>query len=125
MNTHNYNRWILQGTIINLMPVYLQIILIVVAIVLFYVLTLFLAGLGVRRLCFKIIADLEEAKAFNAAKAIELPDSRRNFFRVGTGNLRPKALNVLITDELVVKTGAGKYYLNKEKVAEMRSKIRR
>ncbi|MBN1380351.1 MAG: hypothetical protein JXA41_01625 [Deltaproteobacteria bacterium] len=104
------------------MPVYLQIILIVVAIIVFYLLTLYLAGLGIRRLCFRIITDLEEAKAFNAAKAIELPDSRRNFFRVGTGNLQPRALNVLIADGLVVKTGTGKYYLNKEKVAEMKGK---
>jgi hypothetical protein len=54
---------------------------------------------------------------------MKLQDERKNFFRVGTGNLRPKAINLLIQDGIAVKAGNGKYFLDKEKLAEMRSKI--
>jgi hypothetical protein len=103
------------------MPVYLQIIILIFAVAIFFLFLLLVAGWGIRRLCFKIIAELEKAGAFSATKAIKLPDERQNFFRVGTGNLRPKALNVLISDEIVVKAGNGKYYLNKEKLADVKA----
>jgi len=105
------------------MPVYIQIFLIVIAFAAFYLVMLYIGGLGIRRLCFKIIAEMEAANAFSAARAIEIPEGRRNFFRVGTGNLIPKALNVLLTEGIAVKTDGGKYYLNKEKLAEMKSKL--
>ena len=76
-----------------------------------------------RRMCFKIIAEMEEARAFKEAKAIKLQDERKNFFRVGTGNMRPKALNLLIADKIVIKTGSGKYYLDKDKLAQVKSTI--
>jgi hypothetical protein len=107
------------------MPVYLQIILLFAAFIVFVLTAMYLTGLGLRRVCFKIIADLEEARAFSEKKAMKLQDERKNFFRVGTKNLRPKALNVLIADQLVIKTGDGKYYLDKEKLAEMKSKLGR
>lgn len=105
------------------MPLYLQIILLVVFFVVFVLIAMYITGLGLRRVCFKIIAELEEAGAVKASRAIQLQDERKNFFRVGTGNLRPKALNLLISDKLVIKTPEGKYYLDKEKLAEMKSKI--
>lgn len=107
------------------MPVYIQIVLIVFAIVAFYLVTLYIAGLGIRRLCFKIIAEMEEANALSASRAVNLPEGRRNFFRVGTGNLRPKALNVLLSEGIIATAGGGKYYLNKEKLAAMRSKLQK
>jgi hypothetical protein len=105
------------------MPVYLQILLLFVAFIVFVVLAMYAGGLGVRRMCFKIIAEMEEARAFSAAKAIKLQEERKNFFRVGTGNIRPKALNILITDKIVIKTGSGKYYLDKDKLAQAKSTI--
>ena len=105
------------------MPVYLQILLLLAAFIVFVVLAMYAGGLGVRRMCFKIIAEMEEARAFSAAKAIKLQEERKNFFRVGTGNIRPKALNILIADKIVVKTGNGKYYLDKDKLAQMKSTI--
>jgi len=105
------------------MPFYLQILLLIVAFIVFVVLAIYAGGLGVRRMCFKIIAEMEEARAFSAAKAIKLQEERKNFFRVGTGNIRPKALNILIADKIVVKTGNGKYYLDKDKLAQMKSTI--
>lgn len=105
------------------MPIYLQIILLIVAFIVFVFAAMYVTGLGLRRVCFKIIAEMEEARAFSAGKAIKLQDERKNFFRVGTSNLRPKALGVLIAEKLVTKTGDGKYYLDKAKLAEMKSKV--
>jgi hypothetical protein len=102
------------------MPVYLQIILLFVAFIVFVVLAMYAGGLGVRRTCFKIIAEMEEACAFSANRAIMLQEERKNFFRVGTGNIRPKALNILIADKIVIKTGSGKYYLDKDKLAQVK-----
>ncbi|MCX5849845.1 MAG: hypothetical protein NTW65_10390 [Deltaproteobacteria bacterium] len=106
------------------MPVYLQILILVVAFIAFVFLALYAGGIGVRRMCFKIIAEMEEAKAFKESKAVKLQDERKNFFRVGIGgNLRPKALNLLIADGLVIKTNNGKYYLDKEKLAQAKAQI--
>jgi hypothetical protein len=105
------------------MPVYLQILLLFIAFIVFVVLAIYAGGLGVRRMCFKIIAEMEEARAFSAAKAIKLQEQRKNIFRVGTGNIRPKALNILIADKIVIKTGSGKYYLDKDKLAQAKSTI--
>jgi hypothetical protein len=103
------------------MPVYLQIFLLVVAFMAFVILAMYAGGLGVRRMCFKIIAEMEEARAFKETRAIKLQDERKNFFRVGMGNIRPKALNLLIADKIVIKTNSGKYYLDKEKLAQVKS----
>lgn len=104
------------------MPVYLQILLLTVAFIVFVLFALYAGGWGVRRTCFKIIAEMEEARAFTAGKAVKLQDERKNIFRVGTGNIRPKALNLLIVEGLAIKAPNGKYYLNKEKLAEMKNK---
>ena len=103
------------------MAIYLQIIILIVAFIVFVVLAMYFGGLGVRRMCFKIIAEMEEARAFSVAKAIKLQEERKNLFRVGTGNIRPKALHILLTDKIVAKTGSGKYYLDKDKLAQAKS----
>jgi hypothetical protein len=103
------------------MLAYLQILLLIVAFIAFVVVAMYVGGLGVRRMCFKIIAEMEEARAFSAARAIKLQEERKNIFRVGTGNIRPKALHILLTDKIVIKTGSGKYYLDKDKLAQAKS----
>jgi hypothetical protein len=105
------------------MPVYLQIPLLIAAFIVFVGLALFAGGWGVRRMCFKIIAEMEEDRAFKPNKAVGLQDERKNIFRVGTGNIRPKALRLLIADGLVIKTPNGKYYLDKDKLAQMKSTV--
>jgi hypothetical protein len=103
------------------MPIYLQIGLLFIVVIIFFLFLVLVSGWGIRKICFQIIAELEEQKAFSEAKAIKLADERQNFFRVGTGNLRPKALNVLIADKIVIKTGNGKYYLDKDKLAGVKA----
>jgi len=104
------------------MPIYVQIIAMVTAFIIFVFLLMYLAGLGMRRLCWKIIAEMEQAGAYSEKRAIALQEERENFFRVGTKNLRPKALNVLMAEGLVTKTPTGKYFLNKEKIAALKNK---
>ncbi len=107
------------------MPFYLEIALWFAAFVVFVAAVLYLGGLAVRQACFKVIAEMEDAKAFSAARAISLQDERKNFFRVGTGNIRPKALNVLIADRIVIKAGSGRYYLDREKVAQIKAQLKK
>lgn len=102
------------------MPFYLQILLWTAAFIIFVMLALYAGGWGVRKVCLRIIAEMEEARAFKESKAVKIQDERKNIFRVGTGNIRPKALNLLITDGLVIKTTNGRYYLDKEKLAQMK-----
>jgi hypothetical protein len=105
----------------NFMPIYLQILLWIAAFIIFVMLIIYMGGLGVRRMCFKIVAEMEAARAFKESRSVKLQDERKNFFRVGTGNIRPKALNLLIADGLVIKTNNGKYYLDKEKLTQMKA----
>jgi len=105
------------------MPVYLQIILLIVAFIAFVGIMMYMGGVAVQKTCLKIIAELEEARAFKEARAMKIQDERKNIFRVGTKNIRPKALNLLIADGLVIKTNNGKYYLDKEKLAQAKAQL--
>ncbi|HNY50595.1 MAG TPA: hypothetical protein PLV50_01395 [Smithella sp.] len=105
------------------MPVYLQVILLAATFMAIVILFLYMGGLAVRRTCLKIIAEMEEARAFKESRAVEIQDERKNFFRVGVKNLRPKALHLLIADGLVIRTGNGKYYLDKEKLAQAKAHL--
>lgn len=105
------------------MSVYVQIGLLFIGVVIFFFLLTLIAGWGIRRYCFQIIAEMEEQRAFNAGSAVNLPDKRGNFFKMGAGNYRPKALNVLLADKIVIKTGDGKYYLNKDKLVAVKAQV--
>lgn len=105
------------------MTLSLQIIILVVVFIAIVVFFLYMGGLAIQKTCLKIIAEMEEARAFKEAKAVEIQDERKNFFRVGTKNIRPKALNLLIADGLVIKTNNGKYYLDKEKLAQAKAQL--
>jgi hypothetical protein len=84
---------------------------------------MYIGGVAVQKTCLKIIAGLEEARAFKEARAMKIQDERKNIFRVGTKNIRPKALNLLIADGLVIKTNNGKYYLDKEKLVQAKAQL--
>ena len=105
------------------MTLSLQIILLVVVFIAIVVFFLYMGGLAIQKTCLKIIAEMEEARAFKEARAVVIQDERKNFFRVGTKNIRPKALNLLIADGLVIKTSNGKYYLDKEKLAQAKAQL--
>jgi hypothetical protein len=102
------------------MPVYLQLILIFFGVIVFFFASMLVAGMGIRKLCFKIIAHMEEQGAMSAGRAINIQDQRGNFFKMGLSNYRPKAVQMLLADGVIVKTGDGKYYLNKDKLAAIK-----
>ncbi len=105
------------------MPLYLQIFLLVVVFVVIVFIVLYMGGLAVRRACLQIIAEMEKARAFKESRAIYIQDERKNFFRVGIKNIHPRALNLLIADGLVIRAGNGKYYLDKEKLAQAKAHL--
>jgi hypothetical protein len=107
------------------MPVYLQILLLIVSFIVIVAVVMYLGGLSVRAACFKIIAEMEEAGAFREARAINIQDERKNLFRVGTRNIRPRALNVLIAEKIVIKAGNGKYYLDKDQLSLMKAHLKK
>ena len=98
-------------------------ILLVAAFIAFVVLIIYMGGLAIQKTCLRIIAEMEEARAYKEARAVEIQDERKNFFRVGVKNIRPKALNLLIADGLVIKANNGKYYLDKEKLAQAKAQL--
>lgn len=102
----------------------MEIILLAVGFIVFVLLALYLGGLSVRSACLKIIAELEAAGAFSAKRAISIQDERKNIFRAGTKNIRPRALAVLIADKIVIKADSGKYYLDKDQLTKMKSHVK-
>jgi len=58
-----------------------------------------------------ILSDLEKKGAVDSASAISLPYARQNIFRVGMKDYRPRALEFLVTNNIVGITEEGKYYL--------------
>lgn len=105
------------------MPAYLQILMLAAVFIAIVFIFLYMGGVAVRRTCLKIIAEMEEARAFKEGRAVKIQDERKNIFRVGTKNIRPRALNLLIADGIVIKTNNGKYYLDKEKLAQVKAQL--
>jgi hypothetical protein len=58
-----------------------------------------------------IIRDLRKQEAFDPVTAIDLPYAKQNPLRIGMRNYPAKAIEFMITEGVVGKTGNGKYYL--------------
>lgn len=104
------------------MPESAQIIIGIFAIVIVYLLAMLGTGWWTKQVCLAMMKELEDRGALNAATAVELPYDKINYFKVGYRDYRPKALEMLILSEVVCKTFDGRYYVNKEKAAEMKNK---
>jgi len=100
------------------MPESMQIVISVVIILIVYILTLIGTGWWTRRVCLRIIKELEAKGAINATTAVSLPYDKSSLFKFGYRDYRPKALESLVMGEVVCRTFNGQYYLNKEKLAE-------
>jgi len=100
------------------MPESVQIVISVVIILIVYILTLIGTGWWTRRVCLRIIKELEAKGAINATTAVSLPYDKSSLFKFGYRDYRPKALESLVMGEVVCRTFKGQYYLNKEKLAE-------
>ena len=100
----------------------MQIIIGIFAVLVVYLLAMLGTGWWTKQVCLAIMKELEERGAVNAKTAVNLPYDKINYFKVGYRDYRPKALEMLILSEVVCKTFHGRYYLNKEKAAEIQKK---
>ena len=103
------------------MPESIQIVIGILVLIVVYVLTMIGVSWWTRRICLRIIAELEEKGAYNATTAVTLPYEKVNYFNIGYRDYRPRALHSLMANEIVIRTFSGQYYLNKEKLAAIKN----
>ena len=104
------------------MPESMQIIIGIFAVLVVYLLAMLGTGWWTKQVCLAIMKELEDRGAINAATAVDFPYDKINYFKIGYRDYRPKALEMLILSEVVCKTFHGRYYLNKDKAAEIQNK---
>jgi hypothetical protein len=104
------------------MPESIQIIIGILAVLVVYLLAMLGTGWWTKQVSLAIMKELEDRGAINSATAVDLPYDKISYFKVGYRDYRPKALEMLVLSEIVCKTFQGRYYLNKEKAAEIRYK---
>jgi hypothetical protein len=90
-----------------------QIILGLLFLAVVFVLTRLGIALRIRRACQRIIRDLENQNAVDPESAVGLAYERRSLLHMGVRDFRPKALEAMIQDGVVVRTEAGRYYLRR------------
>lgn len=98
-----------------------QIIIAICVLIAVYMLTRKVNAWRIKRAYIRIIKDLENREAFGETSAIALPYVNHSIFRVGVRDFRPKALQFLVTSDIVGMTQAGKYYLKKKDVGFLNS----
>ncbi|MBW1668464.1 MAG: hypothetical protein JRI79_08215 [Deltaproteobacteria bacterium] len=72
-----------------------------------------------KKALISVIRDLELRAAFDLSSAIELPYARVSLFRFGTRDFRPKAIQYLVSQNIVGVTQEGKYYLKDRSVVSL------
>jgi hypothetical protein len=88
-----------------------QIIVGICFLVVVYLLTRKVQAWRIRRAYLSIMKDLREKEALGPFQAVHLPYATKGFFRIGTRDYRPKALEYLVTSGIVGVTPQQKYYL--------------
>ncbi|MEW6668111.1 MAG: hypothetical protein AB1512_23100 [Thermodesulfobacteriota bacterium] len=91
----------------------IQIILGILILIGVYVLTQWGVALRIRKACRWVIKDLEMKQAFDVESAVELPYAKKEFFRMGLKDFRPKAVESLAAAGILGHTAEGKWYLLK------------
>ena len=88
-----------------------QIILGICLLIAVYFLTRKINLWRVKRTYMFIIKDLEQKGAVDPLLAVPLSYAKINIFRAGMKDFRPKALEYLVSSDIVGKTEDGRYYL--------------
>jgi len=104
------------------MPESVQIFIGIISVLIVYILVMLATGWWTKKICLRIIKELDDRGAISAATAVALPYEKSANFRIGYRDYRPKALESLVLSEVIVKTFEGQYYLNKAKLAEVKSR---
>jgi hypothetical protein len=76
-----------------------------------FVATRYLVAWRVKRATGRIIGDLQKQEAVDPITAVDLPYAKQNPLRIGMRNYFAKAIEYMISEGVVGKTGSGKYYL--------------
>jgi len=76
-----------------------------------FVLTRYLIAWKLKRATGRIIGDLESQGAVDPVTAMDLPYAQQNPLRIGMRNYYAKAIEYMVAEGAVAKTGSGKYYL--------------
>ena len=92
-----------------------QIIIGIGVLIVVYILTRRYHAWRMARVYKFIIRDLEEKAAVDPSSAVDLPYSRKDMFRIGTRDYRPKVLQYMTLNNIVGMTANGKYYLRDRK----------
>ena len=77
-------------------------------------LALKIAGWKIRKAADAIVMDLKKQKAFDPFSAVQLSYSKASPFHMGLRDYRPKALDLLVKQDVVRALAEGKYYLREE-----------
>ena len=88
-----------------------QIVIGLVCLLGVFALTRYLVGWQVKRATGFIIRDLKSKGAVDPFTAVDLPYARQSPLRIGMRNYYAKALDYMVSEGVVGKTGAGKHYL--------------
>jgi hypothetical protein len=65
----------------------------------------------IKRAGRQIINDLERLGALGPDSAVELPYLKKQLFHIGMRDFKPTAMQSVLEQGIVGRTGAGKYYL--------------
>lgn len=76
-----------------------------------YLLTRHFHSWRISRAYVFIMGDLKKREAVDPASAVDLPYASKRFFRMGTRDYRPKALEHLAMKQIIGMTATGRYYL--------------
>ncbi len=78
------------------------------------ILVLRIAGWKIKKAADAIVMDLKKQKAFDTVSAVQLTYSKQSPFHMGLRDYRPKALELLVKQDVVRALAEGKYYLREE-----------
>jgi hypothetical protein len=76
-----------------------------------FVLTRYIVAWQIKRATGRIIGDLQHHEAVDPITAVDLPYTKQNPLRIGVRNYYAKAIEFMVSEGVVGKTGSGKYYL--------------
>ena len=94
----------------EIMKIFFMFIILIGALIL----VLQITGWKIKKAADTIVMDLKKQKAFDPVSAVQLPYSKQSPFHIGLRDYRPKALELLVKQDVVRALAGGKYYLRGE-----------
>jgi hypothetical protein len=91
-----------------------QIVLGILILAGIFVLTRYVVAWQIKRATGRIIGDLQRHEAVDPITAVDLPYAKQDPLRIGMRNYYAKAIEFMLSEGVVGKTGSGKFYLQVE-----------